>query len=168
MSSPQKQAVAGDNSGKSGSSPPLKSGTTPPSKDGDKRLKNVRSPTPPKQRTDRSLSRPRTRGRQPREIVVERVIRESGGSNKWPQLTKTNYDTWSLLMKLKMEARDLWDALDTGDVDFHDDRTALDAICSAVPEEMVPTLATKPSAKDAWEAIKTMRIGDDRMRKSTA
>jgi hypothetical protein len=33
---------------------------------------------------------------------------------------------------------------------------------------MVPTLVTKPSAKDAWEAIKTMRIGDDRMRKSTA
>jgi hypothetical protein len=30
-----------------------------------------------------------------------------------------------------MEARDLWEAVDTGDVDFHDDRTALDAICSA-------------------------------------
>jgi hypothetical protein len=83
-------------------------------------------------------------------------------------LTKTNYDTWSLLMKLKMEARDLWEAVDTGDVDFHDDRTAFDAICSAVPEEMVPKLATKPSAKDAWEAIKTMRIDDDRMRRSTA
>jgi hypothetical protein len=82
MSSPQKQAVAGDNTGKSGSSPPSKSGATPPPKDGDKKLKNVRSPTPRKQRADRSLSRPRTRGRQPREIVVERVYRESDGSTK--------------------------------------------------------------------------------------
>jgi hypothetical protein len=33
---------------------------------------------------------------------------------------------------------------------------------------MVPTLATRPSAKQAWEAIRTMRIGDDRVRKSMA
>ena len=33
---------------------------------------------------------------------------------------------------------------------------------------MVPTLATKPSAKQAWEAIRTMRIGDDWVRKSMA
>ncbi|XP_066320065.1 uncharacterized protein [Miscanthus floridulus] len=33
---------------------------------------------------------------------------------------------------------------------------------------MVPTLATKPSAKQVWEAIRTMRIGDDRVRKSMA
>jgi hypothetical protein len=53
-------------------------------------------------------------------------------------------------------------------VDFHDDRTALEAICSGVPPEMVPTLATKPSAKAAWEAVQTMRIGGERVRKSTA
>ncbi|XP_066311111.1 uncharacterized protein [Miscanthus floridulus] len=33
---------------------------------------------------------------------------------------------------------------------------------------MVPTLVTKPSAKQAWEAIWTMRISDDRVRKSMA
>jgi hypothetical protein len=37
-----------------------------------------------------------------------------------------------------------------------------------VLQEMVPTLVTKPLAKDAWEAIKVMRIGDVRVRKSTA
>lgn len=52
--------------------------------------------------------------------------------------------------------------------DYHDDRTALDAICSAVPPELVPTLATKASAHEAWEAIKTMRVGDERARKTTA
>ena len=71
-------------------------------------------------------------------------------------------------MKLKMQSRYLWDAIEDEDVDFHDDRSALEAICSSVPQEMVPTLATKASAKEAWEAIRTMRIGDDRVRKSTA
>ncbi|XP_066354278.1 uncharacterized protein [Miscanthus floridulus] len=33
---------------------------------------------------------------------------------------------------------------------------------------MVPTLATKLLAKEAWEAIRSMRIGDERVRKSMA
>ena len=83
-------------------------------------------------------------------------------------MTKTNYDSWALLMKLKLQARHLWEAVEDGDVEFHDDRTALEAICSAVPPELVPTLAIKPSAKAAWKAIRTMRVGDERVRKSTA
>jgi len=71
-------------------------------------------------------------------------------------------------MKLKMQARHLWDAVEYDDVEFDDDRSALDAICSAVPAEMVPALATKLTTKEAWEAIKTLRISDDRVRKATA
>ncbi|XP_066341547.1 uncharacterized protein [Miscanthus floridulus] len=67
-----------------------------------------------------------------------------------------------------MQARHLWDAVEYDDVEFDDDRSALDAICSTVPAEMVPALATKLTAKEAWEAIKTLRIGDDRVRKATA
>ncbi|CAN6362545.1 unnamed protein product [Urochloa humidicola] len=78
-----------------------------------------------------------------------------------------NYESWSLLMKLKLEARYLWDVFEFGTGDHHDDCTALDAICIRVLQEMVPTLATKPSAHEAWEAIKTMRIGDEQMWKST-
>jgi hypothetical protein len=80
---------------------------------------------------------------------VERVVRETAGSGKWPQLTKTNYDLWSLLMKLKLQARCLWDAIEEDEADFHDDSSALEAICSAVPKEMVLTLATKNTAKEA-------------------
>jgi hypothetical protein len=53
-------------------------------------------------------------------------------------------------------------------VEYDDDRSALDAICSGVPAEMIPVLVAKPTAKEAWEAIKTLRIGDDRVRKATA
>ena len=54
------------------------------------------------------------------------------------------------------------------DVEYDNDRSALDAICSAVPEEMVPALAEKDTAKEAWEAIRTFHIGDNRVRKATA
>lgn len=148
MASPPKEKETGDGSG-------------------DKSPRRERTPDRSPRRS-RSRGRRRSRTRQPREAVVERVVRETAGSGKWPQLTKTNYDSWSLLMKLKLQARCLWDVIEEDDADFQDDRSVLEAICSAVPEEMVPTLATKATAKEAWEAIRTMRIGDDRVRKSTA
>ena len=55
----------------------------------------------------------RAESRHPREVVVERVIRDTG-STKWPQLTRTNYDSWSAMMKLKLEARCLWDIVEHG------------------------------------------------------
>ncbi|WVZ57632.1 hypothetical protein U9M48_007993 [Paspalum notatum var. saurae] len=49
-----------------------------------------------------------------------------------------------------------------------EDRMALDIICSAAPPEMISTLAVKSTAKEAWETLKTMRIGDERIRKTAA
>jgi hypothetical protein len=98
-------------------------------------------------------------------VVVEKVA--SAGPANYPLLTKTNYNDWVLLMKIKLEARLLWAAVDPGDVDFQVDRMALDVICSAVPHELISTLATKPSAREAWESIKTMRIGVDHVRKAS-
>jgi hypothetical protein len=42
----------------------------------------------------------------------------------------------------------------------------LDALCGAVPPEMVPTIVKKETAKKAWGAIATMRVGDDRVKKA--
>ncbi|BAF28754.2 Os11g0656500 [Oryza sativa Japonica Group] len=105
-----------------------------------------------------------------RGLVIHRVVKEGGGSVNYPLLTKTNYNDWALLMKIKLQARCLWAAIepDGVDVPLHEDRMALDAICSAVPPEMIGTLATKASAREAWECIKTMRVGNDRIRKASA
>jgi hypothetical protein len=45
---------------------------------------------------------------------------------------------------------------------------ALDALSSAVSPEMVAIMDSKDLAKEAWDAIKMIRIGDDRVRASTA
>jgi len=122
---------------------------------GNKSTRRSFSPSHSPTRHSRTRGARRSRTRR-REGVVERVVREMSGSSNWPQLMKTNYDTWSLLMKLKMQSCYLWDAIEGEDVDFHDDRSALEAICSGMPQEMVPTLATKASAKEAWESIRTI------------
>jgi hypothetical protein len=45
---------------------------------------------------------------------------------------------------------------------------ALDVLSTAVPPEMMSAVVSKDMAKEAWDAIKTMRVKDGRMRASTA
>jgi hypothetical protein len=49
-------------------------------------------------------------------------------------------------------------------VERHDDRMALAAILRMVPVEIKSSIAKKKSAKEAWTAVKTMRLGDERVR----
>jgi hypothetical protein len=72
------------------------------------------------------------------------------------------------MMRLMLKARHLWDAVDHGCVDEDDDLMALEAICKAVPAEMQETMANKPSARAAWEDLKTANLGVKRVRRSKA
>jgi hypothetical protein len=100
--------------------------------------------------------------------VVQRVFREVGGGSSYPTLTKTNYSDWALLMKVKLKARGLWSVVQKKSGDEMEEMMALDVLASAVPPEMVATVASKDSAKEAWEEIRTLRVGDERVRAATA
>jgi hypothetical protein len=64
----------------------------------------------------------------------QQVVREIGVEPvNWPLLTKMNYTEWALIMKIKLQARNLWEAIEPGDVTLQEDRMSLDAITSAVP-----------------------------------
>jgi hypothetical protein len=91
-------------------------------------------------------------------------VKDVGGGS-YPMLTRTNYTEWSLLMKVKLQARGIWDAIELSADDYQEDRMALEAILQAVPPEMMAGLAVKRTAKEAWEAIRAMRVGSDRVRK---
>ena len=54
-----------------------------------------------------------------------------------------------------------------GDIDYDQDRRALDALSAAVPSEMQFSLINKRTAKEAWDAIAATCIGSDRAHKST-
>jgi hypothetical protein len=102
-------------------------------------------------------------------VMIQRVIREVGGGSSYPILTKTNYSEWASLMKVKLKARVLWNIIEVGGVNEHEEIMVLDALCTAVPPEMVLVLIDKKkTAKEVWDAIAKMRVGDDRVKKSIA
>lgn len=82
-------------------------------------------------------------------------------------LTKTNYAEWSMVMKVKMQARYMWDAVRYGDAVYADDRRALEAILASVLLEMQSSIADKRTAKDAWDSIAAVRIGSEHARRAT-
>ena len=95
------------------------------------------------------------------------VVRDVGSGGGWPTLTKTNYVEWAAVMRVRLQVRHMWEAVRYGDVDYDQDRRALDALIAAVPPEMQFSLTNKRTAKEAWDAIAAARIGSDRARKST-
>jgi hypothetical protein len=61
----------------------------------------------------------------------------------------------------------MWEAVWYGDVDYYDDRRALDALIAAVPPEMQFSLSNKRTAKEAWDVIAAAHINSDRAHKTT-
>jgi phenylalanine-4-hydroxylase len=70
-------------------------------------------------------------------------------------------------MKVKLQVRQLWDVVEFGDVEFHEDQLALDALLASAPSEMVASLADKPTSKGAWDSIAATRVGLNRAQKVT-
>ena len=63
-----------------------------------------------------------------------------------------------------MEGMEIWDAVEMGCADRGKDRRALGVILRGVPPEMKSGLAAKKNVKEAWDAVKKMHAGDDRMK----
>jgi len=68
-------------------------------------------------------------------------------------LTRLNYYEWSLLMKVKMEARFLWDAIKYDDVDFEQDRQAMEALCASAPPSPTSPPPSSPGRRSKLGAL---------------
>jgi hypothetical protein len=77
-------------------------------------------------------------------------------------LTHTNYQEWSVLVQCNFEGLYLWDAIESEKVEWRRDRLTLGAMIRGVPQEMHTMLLNKKSAKEAWEAIKSMCLSAER------
>jgi hypothetical protein len=95
------------------------------------------------------------------------IVRDVGPGGGWPTLTKINYVEWAVVMRVRLQVRHMWKAVRYGDVDYYEDRRALDALIAAVSSEMQFSLSKKRTAKEAWDAIVAAHIGSDRARKTT-
>jgi hypothetical protein len=94
------------------------------------------------------------------------VVRGATNSSvvELPLLTKGSYQEWALVMQVSLEALELWEVVEAEGKDRAKDRRALVAILRGVPPEMRVGLAVKKSAKEAWDSVKKMRDGDDRVK----
>jgi hypothetical protein len=105
-------------------------------------------------------------GSEPR--VVERVVRHSSVVAPPLVLTRTNYSDWVLVTQVQLQSNGWWTAIEPGVCDYYTDREALGVILRGVPPEMLRTLAVKSTAKEAWDTLKTMRLGCERVREARA
>jgi hypothetical protein len=98
---------------------------------------------------------------------IQAIVRDVGPDGGWPTLTKTNDVEWAAVMRVRLQVRHMWAAVWYGDVDYYEDRRALDALIATVSSEMQFSLSKKWIAKEAWDAIAAVRIGSDRAPKTT-
>jgi hypothetical protein len=74
-------------------------------------------------------------------------------------------------MQVNLQAAGLWHAVEPeeGDevlIEYREDRLAMAAILRSVPSDMLGSLARKRTARSAWAAVKTVRVGVDRVREA--
>jgi hypothetical protein len=94
---------------------------------------------------------------------IQAIVRDVSPGGWWPTLTKTNYVEWAAVMRV----RHMWEVVRYGNVDYYEDRRALDALIAAVPPEMQFSLSKERTAKEAWDAIAAARIDSDHAHKTT-
>jgi hypothetical protein len=98
---------------------------------------------------------------------IQAIVRDVGPGGGWPTLTKTNYVECAVVMRVRLQVWHMWEAVPYGDVDYYEDRRALDVLIAAVLPEMQFSLSKKRTAKEAWGAIAAARIGSDCALKTT-
>ncbi|KAF2284725.1 hypothetical protein GH714_029592 [Hevea brasiliensis] len=91
--------------------------------------------------------------------------KESSVSLKYPMLTKSNYAAWAIKMEVFMMAQGVWDAIESPDpIDSRRDKMALAAIYQGIGEDTLLQLGAKKTAKEAWNMLKMMNQGADKVK----
>ena len=86
----------------------------------------------------------------------------------YPMLDRSNYTTWAIKMKVFIKTQGAWNAIELKDpktaVDKKTDQVALAMIYQGILEGMLLSIAYKETTKGAWDAIKTLCQGADKVK----
>jgi hypothetical protein len=99
--------------------------------------------------------------------VVERLVEKSTSGIVYPTLTHTNYTERSAVMRVNPQVAGLWGAVQHDSVEYRDETHAGGA-SSCMPVEMQVGLTNKETARNAWESIRRIRVGVDRVKEANA
>ena len=98
--------------------------------------------------------------------VIEPTTRGASIPIHYPMLSETNYGIWAVKMKIILRSLGVWSVIEGADTDDDKDQGAMVAISQAVPDDVMMAIAEKQTAKEAWDALREMRIGEDRVKKA--
>uniref|UniRef100_A0ACD5Z920 Uncharacterized protein n=1 Tax=Avena sativa TaxID=4498 RepID=A0ACD5Z920_AVESA len=102
-----------------------------------------------------------------RALATRAPVRATNVPVQYPMLTETNYNLWAVKMKIIMRPLGVWSAIE-GDGEYGEqkDEGAFAALSQSVPDSVMMAIAGYETAREAWEAIRRMRVGEDRVRKA--
>lgn len=103
-------------------------------------------------------------------VEANKVAKNGSIGLTYPMLDRSNYTAWAMKMKVFIKAQGAWNAIEPKDqkaeVDDKIDQVALAMIYQGIPEGMLMSIAEKETAKGAWEAIKMLCQGADKVKKA--
>lgn len=107
----------------------------------------------------------------PKKVTVETSKTKYGAIGlSYPMLNRGNYTAWSLKMRMYIQAHGVWDAVESTNpktvVEERTDKIALAAIYQGIPEDILLSMAEKRTTRGAWEAVRTMCLGAERVKKT--
>ena len=88
----------------------------------------------------------------------------------YPMLSDTNYGIWAMKMRIILRSLGVWTAVE-GDEDEYDeekDQDAMAAISQAVPDSVLMSIAEYATTREAWEALRETRDGEDKVKNARA
>ncbi|VFQ70476.1 unnamed protein product, partial [Cuscuta campestris] len=94
-------------------------------------------------------------------------VKEGNLMLQYPVLTNSNYPMWVVKMKANMRAQGVWSAIvptAEGEVEERKDQAALAIIFGAVDDESFIHISAKETAREAWETLRTVYLGDERVK----
>ncbi|XP_074356616.1 uncharacterized protein LOC141696365 [Apium graveolens] len=99
--------------------------------------------------------------------TIERgKIKDGAISLSFSMLTKGNYTTWAIKMKVNMQSHEVWRAVETTEKNLEDrmDKISLAVIYQGIPVDILMSLAEKRTTNEALEAIKITCQGAERVK----
>ncbi|XP_042407684.1 uncharacterized protein LOC121997371 [Zingiber officinale] len=97
-------------------------------------------------------------------------VKENGGVPfPYPMLSPHNYTVWAIKTEAILDAQGVWEAVEPAEgaqVDAKKDKKARAYILQCVPEDILLQIATKKTAKEVWDSLKTRYLGSDRVKKA--
>nr|GEZ75837.1 putative zinc finger, CCHC-type [Tanacetum cinerariifolium] len=103
--------------------------------------------------------------------MIGKKNKEIGSATNFqcPMLNNSNFNIWAIRMQVILEANDLWEVVEPQtitQIDNKADKTAIDFIFQALPEDQILQVAKHKSARTVWDALKTRHVGENRMQQA--